>query len=395
MNYVVAILGLALLVLVHEAGHFFAARAVGMRPRKFYLGFPPAVVKTVRGGVEYGIGAIPLGGYVKIPGMHRPSPGELRATLKPEQQERLAPELEELDEALARGDERAARAVLPSLRAELGDTRVLQDLDGSLAPDAYWRQATWRRIVAIAAGPAVNVVVAVVLFMSAYMVGTSVPTRQVAQVVSSHPAAAAGVMSGDVVVSVAGHSVTPDTLSDRINATHGRAFTLVVYRDGRLVKIGPLRARWDVTEHRYIIGIQLKLTDGPGQGLAEATSKAAQAVWSLTDAQLSGIAGLVHGQGTRQVSSSVGIVRDTAQQYKTSFSDYLAFVGYISLALGLLNLLPILPLDGGHIVMSILERLRGRTFTQLAYLRYSAVGLTLFMFLLYLGLRNDLFLGSG
>ena len=81
MSFGVAILGLAALILIHEAGHFIAARAVGMRPRKFYLGFPPAILKTTRGGVEYGIGAIPLGGYVKIPGMHRAAPGDLRGSL--------------------------------------------------------------------------------------------------------------------------------------------------------------------------------------------------------------------------------------------------------------------------------------------------------------------------
>jgi len=73
----VSLLGLAFLILVHEAGHFFVARGVGMNPRKFYLGFPPAIIKTKRNGIEYGVGAIPLGGYVKIPGMHRPAAGDL------------------------------------------------------------------------------------------------------------------------------------------------------------------------------------------------------------------------------------------------------------------------------------------------------------------------------
>ena len=76
MSVLIAILGLAFLILVHEAGHFFAAILVGMRPRRFYVGFPPAVVKKKRNGIEYGIGAIPLGGYVKIPGMHRPAAGD-------------------------------------------------------------------------------------------------------------------------------------------------------------------------------------------------------------------------------------------------------------------------------------------------------------------------------
>ena len=84
----------------------------------------------------------------------------------------------------------------------------------------------------------------------------------------------------------------------------------------------------------------------------------------------------------------------TSDAYQQSIQDFLAVVGLVSLALALLNLLPVLPLDGGHIVMAILERIRGRSFSQLAYLRYSAVGLTLFAFLLYLGLRNDLFSGG-
>ena len=94
---------------------------------------------------------------------------------------------------------------------------------------------------------------------------------------------------------------------------------------------------------------------------------------------MSGLVGLFHAQGTHQVSSTVGIVRDTAAAYRASTQDFLLIVGYISLALALLNLLPILPLDGGHIVMSILEGVRGRAFSQLAYLRFSAVGLSLFL----------------
>ncbi len=81
MGIAVAIAGLAFLILIHEAGHFFVALAVGMRPRRFYVFFPPALVKRVRNGIEYGIGSIPLGGYVKIPGMHRPAERDLEAHL--------------------------------------------------------------------------------------------------------------------------------------------------------------------------------------------------------------------------------------------------------------------------------------------------------------------------
>jgi len=79
LGLIAAILGLAVLVLIHEAGHFFASRAVGMTPRKFYIGFGPPIFKRTRGKVEYGIGSIPLGGYGKIPGMHRPAARDTRS----------------------------------------------------------------------------------------------------------------------------------------------------------------------------------------------------------------------------------------------------------------------------------------------------------------------------
>ena len=101
---IAAIVGLALLVMIHEAGHFFAARAVGMTPRKFYIGFGPPIAKTTRGGVEYGIGSIPLGGYVKIPGMNRPSPGDLRRRCSRRIASSCAPELARLDDAIERDD---------------------------------------------------------------------------------------------------------------------------------------------------------------------------------------------------------------------------------------------------------------------------------------------------
>src|SRR5205085_4134085 len=97
----------------------FTAIAVGMRPRKFYLGFPPALVKVRRNGIEYGIGAIPLGGYVRIPGMHRPAAKDLEVNFAPAIRE--APELTapaaQIEQALAEGDHEPARALLPALTA--------------------------------------------------------------------------------------------------------------------------------------------------------------------------------------------------------------------------------------------------------------------------------------
>jgi regulator of sigma E protease len=392
VSFLFAIFGLAFLVLVHEAGHFFAARAVGMTPRKFYIGFPPPLVKWVRNGVEYGIGAIPLGGYVKIPGMNRPSPGDLAATLRPEQQQQYRGELARLDVALEAGDDAGANAALRELQPALGETRAWQEMEMALAPDAYWRQATWRRLVAIGAGPAVNLLFAIVLFTSLFVVATTRDTNVVGRVLAKTPAAAAGVQKGDRIVSVAGQTMKPRDIPAHIRATHGREFTLVVRRDGRLVRI-PLRARLD--QGAYRIGIAIESQTGAGESVPAAAGDALSLTWGITSDTAKGIGHLFTGRDTNQVSSSVGIVRVSAAAWRQGLRDFLFVLGLISLALGLLNLLPVLPLDGGHIVIALVEKVRGRTFRQAVYMRYTVVGLALFAVLMYFGLRNDLFGGGG
>jgi regulator of sigma E protease len=392
MSVFIAIVGLALLVLIHEAGHFFAARGVGMTPRKFYLGFGPPIARTRRGGVEYGIGSIPLGGYVKIPGMSRPSPGGLTAMLPEQDQVEHRAELARLDAAIENGDDDDARAALEELRPALGTTSAWQELEGQLARDAYWRQATWRRLVAIGAGPAVNLVFAIVLFTCLFVVATTKDTKVIGRVLPNTPAAAAGVHKGDVVVSVAGARVPLKQIPTRIRATDGRRFTLVVNRDGRRVAI-PLRAQ--LSDGVYRIGVEFESRTGAGESVPAAARDALSLTWSVTSDTVTGIGHLFAGKDTNQVSSSVGIVRVSAAAWREGLRNFLIVLGFISLALGLLNLLPVLPLDGGHIVIALVEKLRGHTFKQSVYMRYTVVGLALFAVLMYFGLRNDLFGGGG
>ena len=389
MSIGIAILALAVLVLVHEAGHFFAARAVGMTPRKFYLGFGPPLVKTVRGGVEYGIAALPLGGYVKIPGMHRPSAVDFGRTLPADEQERFHADLAAIDAALDRGDDVGARAVAANLTPELSERRGWEDLENGLAVDAYWRQTAWRRIVVIGAGPGVNVLAAILLFVLVFMLGSTQATRTVERVVPGKPAASAGLRLRRPDRRGRGRRGEAGRDPEAHQRSGGRPFTIVVVRGGRRVVVGPLRARRD--QGVYRVGFQIGAVPGPGKSFPAAVSSSVRVVGEVTADTVRSIAALATGQGTHNISSSVGIVRATSDAFKQSLQDFLGVVGLISLALALLNLLPVLPLDGGHIVMAILERVRGRAFSQAAYMRYSAVGLSLFALLLYLGLRNDLF----
>jgi len=389
MGFVAAIVGLALLILIHEAGHFFAARAVGMTPRKFYLGFGPPLVKTTRGKVEYGIGALPLGGYVKIPGMSRPSAGDLKATLPSEVREAHRTELARLEAAITRGDYDEASSELAALRPALGESRYVQELAWSLEPDAYWRQATWRRLVAIGAGPGINLLFAFVLFATLFMISTTRSTNVIARVEKGSPASAAGLHAGDRILSVAGVRVQPKQISHAIRGTEGRPFQLVVDRHGRRVVIGPTRAR--LSDGVYRVGIAIEATAGPGESPPAAAKDALSLSWAVTADTARGLARLVTGRDTNHVSSSVGIVKAQQQAWRAGLRDFLSVLGLISLALALMNLIPVLPLDGGHIVLALLEKVRGRTFAQSVYIRYSVVGLTLFAVLMYFGLRNDLF----
>lgn len=391
MSFFAAIVGLALLILLHEAGHFFAARAVGMTPRKFYLGFGQPIVKRVRNGVEYGIGAFPLGGYVKIPGMSRPEPGMLAAMLRQDVAKAHEAEIARIDDALSRGDEPGAQAALDELRPAIGETRAWQELDMALAPDAYWRQATWRRLVAIGAGPAVNIVLAVVIFAGVFMVATDVSTNVVAQTQAGTPARAAGIHAQDRVVAIAGRRVQPKDMAKEIRATAGKPFTLVVLRHGHRVTIGPLRAR--PVDGTYRIGIAIEGRTGPGESPPKAVVDAGKVTWFSVRDTVVGMAHVLTGRGTNHVSSSVGIVRVSAAAWRDGLRTFLSVLGEISLALGILNLIPVLPLDGGHILFALVEKVRGRTFAQTAYVRYSLVGIGLFAVLMYIGLRNDLFGG--
>jgi regulator of sigma E protease len=388
MGLIAAIVGLALIVLIHEAGHFFAARWVGMTPRKFYLGFGPAIVKRTRGGVEYGIGSLPLGGYVKIPGMNRPSPGDLRRMVPPQLAEQHEAELARLDEAIEQGDYDRAHELVLELKPALGETRAWQELEGALARDAYWRAATWRRLVAIAAGPGVNLIFAIVLFTALFLVSVTRDTNVIGRVVPGTPAAAAHLRAGDRVIAVAGEKVPPKDIPAHIRATNGRSFTIVVKRDGRRLVV-PLQAKQ--IDGSYRIGIAIEVREGPGESLPAAARDAVKLTGSITADTVRGIGHLATGRDTNQVSSSVGIVRASAQAWRAGLRTFLFVLGLISLALGLLNLLPVLPLDGGHIVMALVEKIRGRTFPQSVYIRYSVVGLALFAVLMYFGLRNDIF----
>lgn len=402
MNVAIAIGGLAFLVLIHEAGHFVTALAVRMRPRKFYVFFPPPLVRTVRNGIEYGIGTIPLGGYVKIPGMHRPAGRDLDSALGRALEEApwLAHSEQAVREALDREDHDAARAALPELQAAVeraglsepaarSAARGLTDLADGLSGDAYWRAPAWKRIVVIAAGPFANLVFCVAMLAIVFSLGVVAgATRAVEEVIPASPAAAAGLRQGDVIVAVDGVPTDRfEAISDAIRSSEGQPLTITVLRDGSELTLGPIEA--EEIDGRYRIGFvpaPYERSYPPGEAIVKAFEQTGEVTVAIGEA----LAGIVTGSTRGEVSSAVGIVDQSSQVVEAGFRYYLGVLALISLSLALLNLLPLLPLDGGHIAFSIAEKVRGRAIPREAYERASMIGIALVLLLFFIGLSNDI-----
>jgi regulator of sigma E protease len=407
MIWLVVIVGLLLLVFLHELGHFTVALLVGIRPRSFYLGFPPAVVKVRRKGIEYGIGAIPLGGLVRIPGMHRPAARDVDGFMAQALREEptLAPPTQRVRRLLDAGDLEGARAALPELGAAVASAelspaarrsaeRALRDVDEGTGYDAYWRQPPWKRIAVIAAGPAANILVAFVIFFAVYATGapSQTPSTEVGQVESNTPAAAAGLHAGDRVVAVDGRPTrTFERVSRLIRASHGRPVTLTVRRDSRTVTLGP-RATIR-SGGRWIWGFvpAATLVSYP---LAHSARLAADDCWQVLDGTVKAFGALFGGHEHGQLTSTVGIVRVSAAALKVSFNWYLQIVGFVSMSLALFNLLPLLPLDGGHIAFSLVEAIRRRAVPREVYERVSVVGMALIALIAVIAFSSD-FSGGG
>ncbi|MFL5959611.1 MAG: M50 family metallopeptidase [Gaiellaceae bacterium] len=407
MTWLVVIGGLLLLVFLHELGHFSVALAVGMRPRSFYVGFPPALVSVRRKGIEYGIGMIPLGGLVRIPGMHRPAARDLKAFIEPAIREqpglsgsaaavRRALEVEDFDAARQAYVqlERDVSAAELSPAARRSAQRALRDVEEGTAPDAYWRAATWRRVAVIAAGPLANVLIAFAILFVVFAVSggpSGSPTDKVAVVQAGTPAAAAGLRVGDRIVAVDGRAThTFAAISHRIRSTRGGPVTVTVVRDGRRLTLGPRptvrqQGRWIFG---FVPAVRL-VTYSTGQ----AAHRAGSDLGHVVSGTVTGLGSLFSKQGRSHLSGPVGIVRASQAELKVGLTWYLEILAFVSMSLALLNLLPLLPLDGGHILFSLIEGVRRRALAREVYERVSVIGIALIVLVFVIAFSNDVSAG--
>jgi regulator of sigma E protease len=344
MSWVLAFAGFAALIILHEFGHFTAAKAVGMRVERFFLFFPPKVASFRRGETEYGIGAVPLGGFVKITGMN------------PE--EELPPEI-------------AARG--------------------------YYRQPVWKRIVVIAAGPVVNLVIAfVILFALSF--GVREATERVATITAGTPAQGT-LERGDRIIAVDGVRGDQEELADRINSHDCRGeprdgclastpVHLLIERDGRPLRLS-IRPRYDASVDRNRIGFSFGSRAVDPSAL-EAADLALTFMGNVSTATVEVFVRIFDPEQREQISGVVGSYEVTRQAIEFDERRALALIAVISLSLALINLFPFLPLDGGHIFWSLVEKVRGRPVPFSVMERAGAVGFVLVIMLFFIGLSNDI-----
>jgi regulator of sigma E protease len=356
MSFVLAFVGFALLIILHEAGHFVAAKAVGMRVERFSLFFPPMIWKVRRGETEYGIGSIPLGGYVKITGMN------------PE--EEIPPEA---------------------------------------VPRAYYNQAVWKRVVTILAGPFVNLVIAFALILGIYLSEGQEKAKSVhGHTQYSHQLAAVGTPAsgalkvGDTIVGADGRrgllvsQITKITASHRCpgGLTKGCSsktpVRLIVRRAGRVFTVA-IHPTYDATAKKMRLGVSFPAeTVTVPVAVPRAASASVSTMWKVTTTTVSTISRIFETKERKQLHGVVGSYTVTEQSFSTSTTQALWVLALISLSLAVINLFPFLPLDGGHVFWALAEKVRGRRIPLAVMERAGFVGFALIAVIFVIGLSNDI-----
>jgi membrane-associated protease RseP (regulator of RpoE activity) len=327
------VIALLVSIVLHELGHYLGARWGGMKVTEYFIGFGPRIWSTRRGETEYGIKALPLGAYVKVPGMSN---------------------LEEVP------PEEEART--------------------------YRAQSYGRRLRMVFAGPAMNLLVALVLFIGFFAfhderIISDPRWPAIDAPGEGSPAAIAGLKAGDRILRMNGVDVSNfDTFRTTVRDLPGKTVPLDIERSGE-----PLELQVTLADHNPGTGEQGIgfLGVSPAVDVTYINRNMPQAVQRSFTEFGTQVGGTVVGIGrifspsglsklwqtvtgqrpddpTQRASSIVGIVREGGRAADSGWIYFIGLLGAVNLALGLFNLLPLLPLDGGHIVIATYERLRSR-----------------------------------
>lgn len=378
VGVVLLVVGLAASIALHEVGHLVPAKLFGVRVGRYMVGLGPTLWSRRFGQTEYGVKLLPLGGYISMAGMYPPAPQTVAATA-------------------------ASQARASFFASMVQDARAANEetLDGVDRTGTFYALPVWRRIVIMLGGPVMNLLLAMLLFAIVFSgIGVQTATTTIAAVNQCvlpagstqtacaaddpvSPAAAAGIQPGDVIVSVDGTSVkTFEQASAIIQASPNRTIAVVVRRDDveQTLQVTPLLAQ------RQIAGPDgTTVTADVGfVGMTAMTDYVHQPLWAGPAAavqqagQVVGIMGQLPARVYQTASdmitgaprdpngplSVVGVGRLAGEAAATDapilnrVATILGLLGSLNLALFVFNLIPLLPLDGGHVVIALWDGLK-------------------------------------
>lgn len=355
---VAAIFVFGLLVTVHELGHFAVAKLTGMRVDEFAIGFGPQIWSRKYGETKYSLRLIPMGGFNRIAGMDY-----------------------EVIENAGNGQERDE------------NKRLIRQEEDDAGDRAYFRRPIWARMAMVLAGSIMNFILPLFIFFGIFCFsGVATPSMEpvIGTVVAGRPAAMAGLQAGDRVVALNDEPVTVwSDITGKLQGKAGRTFKVTYQRDGQ-EKTATLIPEEDKATRRAVIGITGSVeTYHPGA--VESVQLAFEKEIYIMGAMIGALLDMVQGTATAaDLSGPVGVAQMAGEVAQMGILPLLNFAAFLSLNLGIVNLLPVPALDGGHFVMLVLEALRGKPMGSRAMYYIQATGMVLLVSLMIFTTFNDL-----
>jgi regulator of sigma E protease len=421
-----AALVFAVLVVVHEAGHFAMAKKVGVRVLRFSVGYPPKVLGFRRGETEYSIGATPFGGYVRMLGDEvgeKPTPDEIKLYLHEIGLDLIGAarehgavldaadfedNLRTLSERLSASGAGVAQTILgrelkPDEALLLNEVRGEPKVDDAIktlaehpptllieayCSRAFPTQSLGKRVLIVLAGPLSNIIFAPLLLTFVFMYGVPTMLPVVGKTTKDLPAAKAGLLVGDKIVSVNGQPMeTWADFSKTVKAGDGSAVKLEIDRNSArsTIVITPTRLDqktiYGTNATTWVIGVQPRGDEiAKRYGPIDAVKEACETSVEMTVQMVVGIASIF--TGSTPVREALGgpimIAQMAGQEAHRGIANLAMFTVMLSLELGIINLLPVPLLDGGHLLFFVFEGIKGKPLE----LRYREAMLQVGLFLL-------------